>query len=138
MTAFPAKSRTEITQELTLFFSIFSSSPLLNVFSFSHFLLFLKREEMGIGTGKIVASEECQAITLMSVVKGRLEVTTTHIAFHDNAPFREDLSRMDFKVCDLWHLISLHYHNYHNASHLSLPFPSQLPNASKTSLTLAS
>ncbi|CAG0879480.1 unnamed protein product [Darwinula stevensoni] len=68
-------------------------------------------EEMGTGTGKIVSNEECQVITLMSVVKGRLEVTTTHIAFHDNAPFREDLSRMDFK-CPLGLLREIHLRRY--------------------------
>ncbi|KAG8229067.1 hypothetical protein J437_LFUL005700 [Ladona fulva] len=49
------------------------------------------------GKEKMVLSQECDLVTLMSVVKGRLEVTTAHISFTDLSPVKEDVERQDFK-----------------------------------------
>ena len=32
---------------------------------------------------KVVMTEDCQLVTLMNVVSGRLEITTTHVYFYD-------------------------------------------------------
>ncbi|XP_071443766.1 neurobeachin-like protein 1 [Hetaerina americana] len=50
------------------------------------------------GKEKMVISQECDLVTLMSVVKGRLEVTTAHISFTDLSPVKEDVERQDFKM----------------------------------------
>ena len=39
---------------------------------------------------KLVISEDCNLITLVSVVQGRLEVTTTHVYFFDLSPVKEE------------------------------------------------
>lgn len=39
---------------------------------------------------KLVLQEECELVTIMEVVKGRLEVTTSHIYFFGNTPNREE------------------------------------------------
>ena len=44
---------------------------------------------------KFVAGEECELVTLMSVVKGRFELTTSFIYFFDSRPVREDEERQD-------------------------------------------
>ncbi|XP_050424019.1 neurobeachin-like protein 2 isoform X2 [Adelges cooleyi] len=46
---------------------------------------------------KLMLSVECQLVTLMSVIKGRLVITTTHAYFHDLTPITEDCDRHDFK-----------------------------------------
>lgn len=51
------------------------------------------------GKEKLVLSQECHLVTLMSVVKGRFDITTTHVYFHDLSPVKEDMDRQDFKVC---------------------------------------
>jgi hypothetical protein len=38
---------------------------------------------------KLVASEECELVTLMSVIKGRFELTTLHLYFFDSRPIRQ-------------------------------------------------
>lgn len=43
-------------------------------------------------------SQECELVMLMSSVRGRLDLTTTHASFHDLSPFQEDGERQDFKV----------------------------------------
>ncbi|KAF4521974.1 hypothetical protein B566_EDAN012523, partial [Ephemera danica] len=49
------------------------------------------------GKEKLLLTQECELVTLMSRVKGRLDVTNTHIAFYDLSPLREDSDRQDFK-----------------------------------------
>ena len=39
---------------------------------------------------KLVLQEECELITVMEVIKGRLEVTTSHIYFFDFTPNKEE------------------------------------------------
>uniref|UniRef100_T1J5I8 BEACH domain-containing protein n=1 Tax=Strigamia maritima TaxID=126957 RepID=T1J5I8_STRMM len=52
---------------------------------------------------KLILKENCELITLMSIVKGRLEITTTHVYFFDSSPIHEDFDRQDFK----WNLSQL-------------------------------
>ncbi|PSN41666.1 Neurobeachin-like protein 1 [Blattella germanica] len=52
--------------------------------------------EMG-GKEKLVMSQECELVTLMSVVRGRIDLTTTHLYFCDLSPVKEDVERQDFK-----------------------------------------
>ncbi|XP_025416195.1 neurobeachin-like protein 1 isoform X1 [Sipha flava] len=52
---------------------------------------------------KLVLSVDCQLVTLMSVIKGRLVISTTHAYFHDLTPITEDCDRHDFK----WSLTKL-------------------------------
>lgn len=47
---------------------------------------------------KSVLTVDCQLVTLMSVIKGQLVITTTHACFHDLTPITEDCDRHDFKV----------------------------------------
>lgn len=39
---------------------------------------------------KLVLSEECELITIVAVVQGRLEVTTHHIYFYDASSDKEE------------------------------------------------
>ncbi|XP_046670158.1 neurobeachin-like protein 1 isoform X2 [Homalodisca vitripennis] len=55
------------------------------------------------GKEKLVLSQECHLVTLMSAIKGRFDITTTHVYFHDLSPVKEDMDRQDFK----WPLSSL-------------------------------
>jgi hypothetical protein len=47
---------------------------------------------------KLVLKQECELVTLMTVVRGQLELTTSHLYFYDLSPVREDVERQDFKV----------------------------------------
>ncbi|KAG8318886.1 Neurobeachin-like protein 1 [Homalodisca vitripennis] len=49
------------------------------------------------GKEKLVLSQECHLVTLMSAIKGRFDITTTHVYFHDLSPVKEDMDRQDFK-----------------------------------------
>ena len=49
-----------------------------------------EKEEETTGKEKLVLLEECELITVMEVIKGRLEVTTTHVYFFDTSPHREE------------------------------------------------
>ncbi|XP_055544656.1 neurobeachin-like protein 1 isoform X1 [Wyeomyia smithii] len=49
------------------------------------------------GKEKIVISQECELITLMTRVKGRLDLTTNHIVFSEIGVIRDDGHRHDFK-----------------------------------------
>ncbi|XP_075228167.1 neurobeachin-like protein 1 [Lycorma delicatula] len=51
----------------------------------------------GPGKEKIVLSQECDLVVLMSAVKGRLDISTTHVYFYDLSPVKEDVERHDFK-----------------------------------------
>lgn len=42
--------------------------------------------------------QECELVTLMSVVRGRLDLTTSHFYFYDLSLVKEDVERQDFKV----------------------------------------
>ena len=42
------------------------------------------------GKEKLILSENCELVTLMDVIKGRLEVTTTHIYFFDYSSNKDD------------------------------------------------
>jgi len=50
------------------------------------------------GKEKLLLSQECELVTLMSRVKGRLDITNTHVTFTDLSPAKEDADRFDFKV----------------------------------------
>lgn len=62
------------------------------------YLLFRVEGEAEAGKEKLVLSQECHLVTLMNAVKGRFDITTTHVYFHDLSPIKEDLDRQDFKV----------------------------------------
>eukprot|EP00073_Rattus_norvegicus_P038362 XP_008765397.1 PREDICTED: neurobeachin-like protein 1 isoform X1 [Rattus norvegicus] len=46
---------------------------------------------------KLVLTEDCELITVIDIIPGRLEVTTQHIYFHDNSIEKEDGQGFDFK-----------------------------------------
>lgn len=46
---------------------------------------------------KLVLSEDCELITIIDIIPGRLEVTTQHIYFHDGSFEKEDGVGFDFK-----------------------------------------
>ncbi|XP_060050086.1 neurobeachin-like protein 1 [Erinaceus europaeus] len=46
---------------------------------------------------KLVLSEDCDLITIINVVPGRLEITTQHVYFHDGSTEKEDGVGFDFK-----------------------------------------
>ena len=46
---------------------------------------------------KLIMSEECERVTFMSVVKGKLEVTTSYVYFFDGSPYKQDEERHDFR-----------------------------------------
>ena len=48
-------------------------------------------------TERLILSEDCQRVTYMSVVKGKLELTTSFLYFFDGSPYREDVERHDFR-----------------------------------------
>lgn len=50
------------------------------------------------GKEKLILSQECDLVMLMSVVKGRLDITTIHVYFHDLSAVKEDVERQDFKA----------------------------------------
>ena len=55
-----------------------------------------RKEELGEGKEKVTTSEECELVTLMSVIKGRFEISRGCVCFWD-AGLGEDRERMDFK-----------------------------------------
>jgi hypothetical protein len=50
------------------------------------------------GKEKLLLSQECELVTLMSRVKGRLDITNTHVSFNEMSPAKEEADRFDFKV----------------------------------------
>ncbi|XP_054978013.1 neurobeachin-like protein 1 [Sorex araneus] len=46
---------------------------------------------------KLVLSEDCELITIIDIIPGRLEITTQHIYFHDGSFEKEDGVGFDFK-----------------------------------------
>ncbi|XP_074857149.1 neurobeachin-like protein 1 isoform X3 [Carettochelys insculpta] len=55
-----------------------------------------EKEEQG-QKEKLVLSEECELITIIDVISGRLEVTTQHICFYDGSIEKEEGVGFDFK-----------------------------------------
>ena len=47
---------------------------------------------------KLVIAEECELVTLVEVIKGRLEVTTTHVYFFDCSGMKEEGKVLLFTV----------------------------------------
>ncbi|XP_071791552.1 neurobeachin-like protein 1 [Asterias amurensis] len=68
-------------------------------------------EQGGTVKEKTVVSEECNLITLVDVIPGKLEVTTTHVYFYDSSPEKEEGSGQDFKW-SLSHLREVHLRRY--------------------------
>ncbi|KAL5005989.1 hypothetical protein ScPMuIL_017147 [Solemya velum] len=62
------------------------------------------------GKEKFVLSEDCELITLVEVIKGRLEVTTTHVYFFDCSSNKEEGGE-DFKWA-LSQLREIHFRRY--------------------------
>ncbi|CAG5122759.1 unnamed protein product, partial [Candidula unifasciata] len=62
------------------------------------------------GTEKLVISADCELITIVNEIKGRLEVTTTHIYFFDCSPHRDEAGE-DFKWA-LSRLREIHFRRY--------------------------
>jgi hypothetical protein len=58
-------------------------------FKLFYFCLSTKVEEY-TGKEKLVISEDVELVTLVDVIKGRLEVTTTHIYFFDCSSNKEE------------------------------------------------
>jgi len=63
---------------------------------------------------KLVLSEECELITIVAVVPGRLEVTTHHLYFYDGSSEKEETEEGELQLvlhciyCIYISLISLH------------------------------
>ncbi|KAG8124733.1 hypothetical protein E2320_019985, partial [Naja naja] len=55
-----------------------------------------EKEEQG-QKEKLVLSEDCELITIMNIISGRLEVTTQHIYFYDGSIEKEEGIGFDFK-----------------------------------------
>uniref|UniRef100_A0A2C9M808 BEACH domain-containing protein n=1 Tax=Biomphalaria glabrata TaxID=6526 RepID=A0A2C9M808_BIOGL len=62
------------------------------------------------GTEKLVISADCDLITVTDDIKGRLEVTTTHVYFFDCSPHKEEGGE-DFKW-SLSRLREIHFRRY--------------------------
>ncbi|KAM4698293.1 neurobeachin-like protein 1 [Rhinophrynus dorsalis] len=60
---------------------------------------------------KLVLSEDCELITVMDVIAGRLEVTTQHIYFYDGSTEKEEGVGFDFKWL-LSHIREIHLRRY--------------------------
>lgn len=52
---------------------------------------------------KLVLSEDCELITIVAVVPGRLEVTTHHLYFYDGSSEKEETEEGK-KICDHEHI----------------------------------
>ncbi|XP_046650912.1 neurobeachin-like protein 1 isoform X2 [Daphnia pulicaria] len=73
----------------------------------------LEKEELSEGKEKVTTSEECELVTLMSIVKGRLEISRGWICFWDAGLGCEsaDRERADFKFA-LSQLQEVHLRRY--------------------------
>lgn len=58
----------------------------------SQFLLMFSRAEMEEAgqKEKLILSEDCELVTIIDVVPGRLELTTQHIYFYDSSQEKEE------------------------------------------------
>ena len=72
-----------------------------------------RKEELSEGKEKVTTSEECELVTLMSIVKGRLEISRGWICFWDAGLGCEtaDRERADFKFA-LSQLQEVHLRRY--------------------------
>lgn len=73
--------------------------------------------EEGSQKEKLVLSEDCELITIVAVVTGRLEVTTHHIYFYDTSSEKEETEEGTDKTVILHMFISPYvcfYFNYLN------------------------
>ena len=62
------------------------------------FIYYDRKEELGEGKEKVTTSEDCELVTLMSVIKGRIEISRGWICFWDSELGTEvDRERADFK-----------------------------------------
>lgn len=75
--------------------------------------MFRRKEELGESIQKVTTSEECELVTLKSVIKGRLEVSRGWIGFSDYGIGFEnaDRERADFKFA-LSQLQEVHLRRY--------------------------
>lgn len=48
---------------------------------------------------KLVLSEDCELITIVAVIPGRLEVTTHHLYFYDGSSEKEETEEGEGHVC---------------------------------------
>ncbi|KAI9560727.1 putative neurobeachin-like protein 1-like isoform X3 [Daphnia sinensis] len=73
----------------------------------------LEKEELNEGKEKVTTSEDCELVTLMSVIKGRLEISRGWICFWDAGLGCEsaDRERVDFKFA-LSQLQEVHLRRY--------------------------
>ena len=72
----------------------------------------IRKEELGEGKEKVTTSEECELVTLMSVIKGRIEISRGWICFWDSGLGNEvDRERADFKFA-LHQLQEVHLRRY--------------------------
>ncbi|GAB1600529.1 neurobeachin-like protein 1 isoform X2 [Argonauta hians] len=62
------------------------------------------------GKEKLVLLEDCELVTMVDMIKGRLEVTTTHVYFFDCSPMKEEGGE-DFKW-NLSQLREIHFRRY--------------------------
>ena len=46
---------------------------------------------------KLIMAEDCERVTFMSVVKGKLEITTSYVYFFDGSPYKPNKERHDFR-----------------------------------------
>lgn len=67
-----------------------------------------------------ILSEECELVTITEVIKGRLDVTTSHIYFFDCTPLREDGGIVDLKW-SLDEIKEIHFRR-HNLQRSALEF----------------
>lgn len=77
------------------------------------FVFISRKEELDEGKQKVTTSEECELVTLKSVVKGRLEISRGWIGFSDYGIGCEnaDRERADFKFA-LSQLQEVHLRRY--------------------------
>jgi hypothetical protein len=81
-------------------------------FLISHLPWYNRKEELGEGKEKVTTSEECELVTLMSVIKGRIEISRGWICFWDSGLGNEvDRERVDFKFA-LHQLQEVHLRRY--------------------------
>ncbi|CAH1788242.1 unnamed protein product [Owenia fusiformis] len=71
----------------------------------------VKNEDL-VGKEKLVLSEDCELVTIMNVIKGRLEVTTTHVYFFDCSLHKEEREGGEDFKWSLSQLREIHFRRY--------------------------
>lgn len=70
-----------------------------NIFKFVFYDFRLdNKSDVTQGTEKLLITCDCDLVTLMSVIKGKIEITTNNFYFYDLSQIKEDGDRHDFKV----------------------------------------